>query len=121
MRPRLRVRHETGRLNKTETAYAEALALDVDVHSYRFESFKLRLADNTWYTPDFAVLYFDGRMELHEVKATWRRKSGECVAGWEEDAKVKFKVAAEAFPWFIFKVARLRHKSEGGGFELTSA
>lgn len=120
MKARLRT-HTTGRMNKTEAAYAADLALDAEVHSFLFESFKLRLADDTWYTPDFSVLYFDGHLELHEVKATWKRKSGECTAGWREDAKIKFKVAAEAFPWFTFKVARLRHKSEGGGFELTSA
>jgi hypothetical protein len=121
MRARLRLRHETGRANKAEAAYAQNLTLDPEVHSYLFESIKLRLADNTWYTPDFAVLYRDGRMELHEVKVTWKRKSGELVAGWEEDAKIKYKVAAEAFPWFIFRVARQRHKSEGAGFELTDA
>ena len=34
---------------------------------YRFEGVKLRLADNTFYTPDFAVMSAAGTMEMHEV------------------------------------------------------
>ena len=55
---------------------------------WRFEAIKIRLADNTFYTPDFLVVVNDLRLELHEVK-------GAIVM---DDAKVKLKVAAETFP-----------------------
>ena len=45
-----------GRMNKTEAAYAELLAARAhvgEILEFKFESLKLRLADRTWYTPDF--------------------------------------------------------------------
>src|SRR4051812_7389264 len=61
----------TGTLNKTEQAYADYLEqqrrLDV-IAWFRFEGIKLRLADNTFYSPDFAVMGADGTLEMHEVK-----------------------------------------------------
>jgi hypothetical protein len=48
---------------------------------------KFRLADNTFYTPDFMVVMADGLLEAHEVKGFW-----------EDDARVKIKVAASLFP-----------------------
>lgn len=57
---------------------------------YRYEPFALKLAKLTTYTPDFLVIYSD-RFELHEVKGFW-----------QDDARVKIKVAAERFPWFRF-------------------
>ena len=46
---------------------------------------------NQFYTPDFLVILADGRIELHEVKGHW-----------EDDARVKIKVAAAQKPWFTF-------------------
>lgn len=82
-----------GRMNKTEQAYAAHLALlqrAGEIADYRFEPLKLRLADKTFYTPDFAVVRADC-LELHEVKGFW-----------EDDARVKIKVAAAQYPWFRF-------------------
>ena len=99
----------TGQRNKTETQYEQTLELQKqagDVLWYRFEGLKLRLADNTFYTPDFAVMRSDGVMELHEVK------------GWMmEDANVKIKVAADSYP-FRFFVVRQRAKRDGGGWDM---
>lgn len=80
-------------MNKTEQAYAAHLALlqrAGEIREYRFEPLKLRLADKTFYTPDFAVVRADC-LELHEVKGFW-----------EDDARVKIKVAAAQYPWFRF-------------------
>jgi hypothetical protein len=86
---------QRGRMNKTEAAYAQhldALKLAGEIVGYRFEAMTLRLADRTSYTPDFLVETVDGpRLEFHEVKGFWR-----------DDARVKFKVAAELFPMFAF-------------------
>ena len=73
---------------------------------YRFEGIKLRLADNTFYTPDFAVMLATGEMELHEVKGFWT-----------DDARVKTKVAADQYPFRIIGVT-VKPKKAGGGWNL---
>jgi hypothetical protein len=100
-------RLKTGQRNKTEQAYEEhleRLRMVGDVLWYRFEGIKLRLADNTFYTPDFAVLAGDGYLECHEVKGFWT-----------DDAKVKIKVAADQYP-FRFIAFKAVAKKNGGGW-----
>jgi len=100
-------RLKTGVMNKTEAAYAEylkSLAMAGEVVWWRFEGIKLRLADNTFYTPDFDVMKADGMMEIHEVKGYW-----------EDDARVKIKVAAEQYP-FVFLAIKAVAKKNGGGW-----
>jgi hypothetical protein len=88
---------EKPQMNKTEARYAtrlDGLIACGGVHSHVFEGLKFRLADKTWYTPDFLVVLTDGRMELHEVKGGFIR----------DDAKVKYKVAREMFPMFGWRM-----------------
>jgi hypothetical protein len=98
----------TGTMNKTEAAYDEHLK---SLHHtgavlwHKFEGIKLRLADNTFITIDFAVLPATGVLEMHEVKGFW-----------QDDAKVKIKVAAALYP-FRFIVVKARAKKNGGGWE----
>jgi hypothetical protein len=95
-RPRARanIRPRTpGQMNKTERSYANRLELlqrDGKVHQYWYESHKVKLADRTWYSPDFMVQFPDGTVEFHEVKGFW-----------EDDARVKVKVAARLFPFTV--------------------
>lgn len=99
-------RLKSGQMNKTETDYAQQLELRKrygEIAWYRFEGIKLRLADNTFYTPDFAVMLSGGQMELHEVKGYWT-----------DDARVKTKVAAEQYPFRIIGVTKLPAKAGGG-------
>lgn len=87
-------RLKSGEMNKTEARYSqhlEQLKMMGDVLWFKFDCINLRLADKTFYKPDFLVMFTDGRLEIHEVKGHW-----------EDDAKVKIKVAASIFP-FIFK------------------
>lgn len=102
-------RLKTGQMNKTEQAYAEHLerikASGV-IAWYRFEGLKLRLADNTFYTPDFAVMHSSGVIQCHEVKGYW-----------QDDARVKIKVAAEMYP-FEFIAIQAIPKNKGGGWKL---
>jgi hypothetical protein len=91
-----------GGKNKTEQAYEDHLKLLYlarEIQDYRFEGLKLRLAKSTFYTPDFFVIR-DDCIELHEVKGHW-----------EDDARVKIKVAAEQFPWFKFVAVQAKGKS----------
>lgn len=102
-------RLKPGERNKTEAAYEqvlEAAKIAGDVLWYRFEGVKLRLADNTFLTIDFAVMQKDGMLEMHEVKGFW-----------EDDARVKIKVAAEQYPFrFLAVTAKARAKRDGGGY-----
>lgn len=102
-------RLKVGAMNKTEAGYGQYLELlkrAGEVLWYRFEGVKLRLADNTFYTPDFAVMAANGQMELHEVKGFW-----------SDDARVKIKVAAEMYP-FRFLAIKAKTKKDGGGWAL---
>lgn len=68
---------------------------------FRFEPFGIRLAEHRcYYHPDFLVVYPD-RFAVHEVKA-YSKKLGR--PRWEDDAIVKFKVAANMYPFWEFKI-----------------
>lgn len=98
-----------GKMNNTELRYSAVLEGQKRagvIQWYRFEGLKLRLADNTFYTPDFAVMRDDGVMECHEVKGGF----------WMDDARVKIKIAAEMYP-FRFYAVKERSKKSGGGYE----
>src|SRR5258708_7830819 len=88
-----------GTMNKTEAAYDAHLQEQRHAGAvlwHKFEAVKLRLADNTFYTCDFAVLSSDGVLEMHEVKGFW-----------QDDARVKIKVAAALYPFrFVAVTAR---------------
>ncbi len=93
-------RLKAGTMNGTETKYAEHLELrkrSGDLLWYKFEGIKLRLADKTFLTPDFAVMNRDGVMEMHDVKGFLM-----------EDANVKLKVAAEQYPFRFYIVKKTK-------------
>ena len=100
-------RLKQGQMNGTEKEYAIFLEAEKQrgaILWYRFEGVKLRLADNTFYTPDFSVMDLDGVIECHEVKGFW-----------QDDARVKIKVAAEMYP-FRFYAIKKQAKKLGGGW-----
>lgn len=102
-------RLKTGEMNKLEARYDTELwqlRHTGGVIWHKFEAVKLRLADNTFYTPDFAVMIADGTMEMHETKGFW-----------EDDARVKIKVAASLYP-FRFKALKPLPAKRGGGWEV---
>ena len=100
-------RLKTGEMNKTEAEYnahLEALKTAGEIVWFKFEGMKFRLADNTFFTPDFAVMLADGQLQAHEVKGHW-----------EDDARVKVKVAAALYP-IQFIAVQKRAKKNGGGW-----
>lgn len=102
-------RLKVGAMNKTEAAYAATLEQrkhDGDVSWFKFEGLKFRLADNTFYTPDFAVLLSNGELEAHEVKGHW-----------QDDARAKIKIAADMYP-LRFIAIKVRAKKDGGGWTV---
>lgn len=97
-----------GVMNKSEAAYdryLEAETMSGKVLWRKFEGIKLRLADSTFYTADFAVLAADGVLELHEVKGFWG-----------DDDRAKIKIAADLYP-IRFIAVRAKSKKDGGGWE----
>ena len=88
-------------MNRTERRYAVEV-LEVERHAghvawWGFERIKMKLADRCWLTIDFAVVDSHDRLTLVDVKGrkgrTWYAK---------EDARIKLRVAAEAFPIPVF-------------------
>lgn len=76
------------RLNKMESAFAQYLMQHTG-YLVLAQQIKLRLADKTWYTPDFVCFCMDGVVRIYETKGFMR-----------DDAAVKLKVAAEQY-WFF--------------------
>lgn len=94
-------RLKTDAMNRTEKAYfgyLEALKAQGAVAWFKFEGIKFRLADKTFYSPDFAVMLSSGEMQIHEVKGFWT-----------DDARVKIKMAAELYP---FKFIAVKYKNK---------
>lgn len=87
-----------GRLNKTEARYAERLEgqrLTGDIAWWGFEAIRFRLADNTFFTPDFLVMLPDGQLTLHETKGFMR-----------EAASLRLRITSEAYWMFPVFVVR---------------
>lgn len=102
-------RLKPGEMNRTERDYDAHLAWlfrSGEVVWYKFEGVKLRLANNTFYTPDFFVMFKSGAIECHEVKGFWK-----------DDARAKIKIAAAQFP-FRFIAVTARKKKDGGGWQV---
>lgn len=101
-----------GTMNKTEARFAQyldALKHDGRVLWYRFEGIKLKLAEKTHLTVDFAVLEHDGMLKMYDVKG-----ARAIVA---DDAKAKTKVAADMYPFAFFLVYPRKDK-DGGGWDI---
>lgn len=100
-------RMKSGEMNKTERAYLqhlERLKMQGEIAWFKFEGIKLKLADKTYLTMDFAVMTKEGVIELHDTKGS--------KFIWTDDSKAKMKVAASEFP-FVFKVV---FPARGGGW-----
>lgn len=81
-------------MNAYEAYYASVLDERVrlgEVVRFSYERHRLVLGDRCTYTPDFEVWLSNGELEFHEVKGFWR-----------DDARVKLKAAATAFPQYRF-------------------
>lgn len=103
-------RLKVGEMNATEQRYEDEVLkpgmIVGDILWYRFEGIKLRLADKTFLTVDFAVLPKSGILTMVDVKGA--------AAIIEEDARVKMRVAADSYP-FAFQYAI---PVKGGGWDI---
>ena len=97
-------------MNRLEQSYAEHLKLREhagEVLWWAYEGMKFRLASNTFFTPDFTVMLADGTIEVHETKGFW-----------EDDARIKIKVAAALYP---FRFVGVKFVAKAWEFEDFSA
>ena len=93
-------RKKAGTMNGLERDYAMELGARRragEIEAFWFESFKIRLADKTWFTPDFLVLTKEGFLEFHETKGFLM-----------DDANVKIKVAAEHWPFKFIMIRKVK-------------
>ena len=112
-RARGRTVNRVGVMNKTEAAYAATLTVQKacgQIIDWWFQPIRLRLSESdalTTWTPDFMVLYSEGTLELVDVK------------GWafEDDARVKIKLAADKFYPFLVTSVTPIPKKDGGGWK----
>ena len=81
-------RREPGVRNKLEAEYEARLLADPLIEWCAFERFKWKLADNTFWTPDYLVQTRDGELVIHEVKGGF----------FPEHNRLKLKIAAEQIP-----------------------
>lgn len=106
-------RHTPGVMNGTEKAYAEILEgrkRAGEIIEWWFEAVTFKLANDTRYTSDFAILFADGSMEFVDAKG-----------GGPIDPKslVKIKCAAEKFYQFKFVIEQKLSKKLGGNWKRT--
>ena len=97
-------------MNKTEAEYAgmlEERKARREIAWWKYEAITFKLADDTRYTPDFAVMLPNGEFEIHETKGGFIR----------EDGWLKLKIAAGMFPFRFFLCQKLA-KKDGGGWKI---
>ena len=100
-------RLKSGAMNQTERRYGEHLEsrkMRGEILWFKFDCINLRLAEKTFYKPDFFVMTSDNELQVHEVKGHW-----------EDDALVKIKVASDMYP-FLFKTEHWNSKNNAWDF-----
>lgn len=91
-------------MNGNETLYSETLDMERsagNLHAWYFQRVTLRLGPDLRYTPDFMLIAADGAITFVEVKGFER-----------EDARDKFKMAAELHPWARWVMVRRIRKTK---------
>jgi hypothetical protein len=106
MKPIARGRKRKDGMNGLESDFLVTVIVpDVEAGKilwWMFEAIKFRLADNTFYTPDFCVMRDDYELVAYEVKGGW----------FPEHNRVKTKVAADRFPVRFILARRPRPPKE---------
>jgi hypothetical protein len=94
-----------GVMNKSETLFSEDLdcmQTRREIWEWAFEPEKFRMADRTWWKPDFRVTLLSGQNLFVEVKVA--RKDGSIL--WTDDGAVKAKTVPEIHPYAFFLAIR---------------
>lgn len=105
-----RIRQKLGeKLNKTEAEFLEYLQLRYGCprDAFGVQNVTLEIANGCRYTPDFSAFGILTEPTFWETKGFMR-----------DDAAVKIKVAARAFPACRFYLCTKRAKKLGGGWDI---
>lgn len=105
---RMHSKKEPTGIEKKMASELELLKRTGAIRGFDSQSQRLRLADKTWYLADFVVYYNDGTIEFREVKGSWKMPH-------QDDSRVKIKVAAEMFPFYLFSAWVPKR---GGGWDV---
>lgn len=117
----------TGRLpkpkmNRNESEYdahLQRLYLTGEIQWRGFEAITIKLGPDCRLTPDFLVMYPNGKLELHDCKGRTKIKLGKKAGGTkfyaEEDALVKARVVAGNFVIPIYFL----HREKNGEWTKT--
>jgi hypothetical protein len=92
-------------MNKSETLFSEDLECMKqrgEIKEWAFEPEKFRMADRTWWKPDFRMTLLSGQNVFVEVKVA--RKDGSIL--WTDDGAVKAKTVPEMHPYAFFLAIR---------------
>lgn len=85
-------------MNKWEHQFSQTLEYRKTVGElvwWAFEPFRIRLAEDCWYRPDFVTVDAKGKTEIYEVKGFMR-----------EAARLRLKVACEKLPYPFYLVRK---------------
>lgn len=83
------------KLERDYAAYLTSLKNAGEIWDWMYHPWRMRLAEGTYYTPDFMVVIPGGLIELHETKGFFR-----------EAARVRLNVAADKFKHIGFKLIK---------------
>lgn len=98
-----KLRQDTKGPNKTEAAFELYLSNYYPDADIKREGVTLKLGNGVRYTPDFFVRQKSGLIQIYETKGFMR-----------DDAAVKIKVAASAFPFWNFFLVRAHDRRLAG-------
>lgn len=85
-------------MNKWEAQFSQTLEHRKTVGElvwWAFEPFRIRLAEDCWYRPDFVTVDAQGKTEIWEVKGFMR-----------EAARLRLRIAAEKLPYPFYLVRK---------------
>lgn len=102
------------KLNKTEAEFLDRLRAEQPKSTIRTQSLTLLLANGCRYTPDFFVDPMIGTDP--DIENSFKAEAYEVKGFMREDAAVKIKVAAAAYPWIRFFLVWKRTRKAGGGW-----
>lgn len=98
--------------NKAEKAFSNTLYWrwnGGEILWYAYEAMRFSLGPGIWYTPDFPCLMPDGRLFIYEHKGRWK--------GHDNADRLRVRLAARRFPFFVWIAALMQPKKEGGGWK----
>lgn len=92
-----RFKNQSSGMNKTETRMnnlLRSLKTANQIKDFSYEDITFRLAEKMRYTPDFRIIYPDGKIKFIEVKGGFITERGD----------LKFKFAMEKYPEYIWEM-----------------